>query len=85
MSIDYVYAIDEIDYRSGYVVTLDSKDVERLARLIDIEVVEVTDDNNQLDLYSMKKNSDMDKSKKKKKKSKKNESRISGFENFRKF
>ena len=78
---DYVYAIDEIDYRSGYVVTLDSKDVERLARLIDIEVVEVTDDNNQLDLYSMKTNSEMDKSKKKKKK-KKNESIIHNFENF---
>lgn len=75
---DYIHALDNFDYRIGYVATLNPKDVERLTELLDTRVVEVTDDNNQLDLYSMKTNSEMDKSKKKKK----NESIIHNFENF---
>ncbi len=81
---DYVYSITEFDRWAGYVAEIEPKEAERLAEILDTRVVEVTDDNNELTMNLV----DLDtpkKKDKKKKKSKKNESRISGFENFRKF
>ena len=60
---------------------MEPKDAERLAELLDTRVVEVTDDNNELTMNLV----DLDTPKKKDKKNKKskNESRISGFGDFK--
>jgi hypothetical protein len=79
---DYVYSIADYGNHAGYVAALEPKDAERLVELLDTRVVEVTDDNNELTMNIV----DLDTPKKKKEnknKKSKNESRISGFGDFR--
>lgn len=90
---DYIYSITEFGNQAGYVASVDTEDAERLAKLLSTGVVEVTDDNNELDLShsivltnamktSYEKGAKPEEKKGKKKSKKKNESRISGFGDF---